>query len=201
MKLSALDRLILLATGLLAAYQIVVGIDDLGSMPVMAYTIGFGVLLLAGLLLLILGFEALDSPIVAVVSTLIPLSLSLGLVWENVVAWRAGFLVFSILGLLAIALTRALPAAARFRILTLASVHGIAGLTIFLLPMALALQGLVKPAFALVGVGGGLMGLGGLLLSFLKAGRPIVPRATILRILPGLLLLMTMAFVIGFRNG
>jgi hypothetical protein len=37
-----------------------------------------------------------------------------------------------------------------------------------------------------------------LLLSFLKIGKPILPRETIFRILPGLLLLMTAAFVAGF---
>jgi hypothetical protein len=49
-----------------------------------------------------------------------------------------------------------------------------------------------------VGLGGALIGLTGLLLSFLKTGKPIVSRESILRILPGILLLMTLAFVIGF---
>ena len=54
---------------------------------------------------------------------------------------------------------------------------------------------------ALVGVGGALIGVGGLLLSFLKAGKPILSRETILKILPGLLLLMTICFVAGFAFG
>ena len=199
--MSLLDRVLLLFTGALAAYQIVVGVEDLGSMPVTAYTIGFGVLLLAGLLLIILGFEALDSPVVAVVSTVIPLSLSLGLVWQHVAAWRGVYLGFAILGFLAITFTRAVRIPGKLPTITLAVVHGIAGLTIFLLPVTLAARGLVGPAFALVGVGGALIGLGGLLLSFLKAGRPILPRATILRLLPGLLLMMTAAFVVGFKYG
>ena len=60
MKMSALDRILILITGLLAAYQIVVGIDDLSTAPIVAYTIAFGVLLVALLLLIILGFDALD---------------------------------------------------------------------------------------------------------------------------------------------
>ena len=201
MKLSPLDRILLLATGLLAAYQIVVGIDDLGRMPVTAYTVGFGILLLAGLLLLILGIDALDSPVVAVVSTIIPLSLSLGLVWQHAIAWRQAYLGFVILGFLAIAFTRAVPRLGRLPTITLAIVHGIAGLTIFLLPIVLAAQGRARPLFALVGLGGALIGLGGLMLSFLKTGRPILSRTTILRALPALLLLMTAAFVIGFSVG
>jgi hypothetical protein len=53
--------------------------------------------------------------------------------------------------------------------------------------------------FALVGVGGALIGVGGLLLAFLKAGKPILPQNTILTVLPGLLLLMTICFVAGFH--
>lgn len=198
MKISLLARLLLLLTGLLAAYQVAVGVDGLESVPIIAYTVAFGVLLVAGLLLIILGFDALDSPIVVVVATIIPLSLSLGLVWEHLASFRTGYLVFAMLGFLAILLTRFLPLRGKLPTIVLAVVHGIAGLTIFLLPIVLAATGAARPGFALVGVGGALIGLGGLLLSFLKVGRPIVPREAILRLLPGLLLMMTAAFVAGF---
>jgi len=42
------------------------------------------------------------------------------------------------------------------------------------------------------------MGLGGLLLALLKAGKPLLSRETIFRILPVLLLIMTALFVAGF---
>lgn len=201
MKMSMLDRALLLATGLLAAYQIVVGINDLSTAPIIAYTIAFGVLLVAGLLLIILGFDVLDSPVVVIVSTVIPLALSLGLVWEHLPAFRTLYLVFAMLGFLAVVLTRAIPMQNKLPTVVIAVVHGIAGLTIFLLPIAIAVQGTVRPAFALVGLGGALIGLGGLLLSFLKAGRPILSRETIFKVLPGLLLLMTLCFVTGFKYG
>ena len=82
MKMSVLDRILLLMTCLLAAYQIVVGIDAMAELPIIAYTIAFGVLLVAVLLLIILGFDVLDSPVVVIVSTIIPLSLATGLVWQ-----------------------------------------------------------------------------------------------------------------------
>ena len=198
MKISILDRILLLLTGLLAAYQVAIGIEGLSALPIIAYTIAFGVLLVAGLLLIILGFEVLDSPIVVIVSTIIPLSLSLGLVWQHLPAWRVAYLVFVILGFLAIVATRAVRLQSKLPTLVLALVHGIAGMTIFLLPIILAFQGTVKPLFALVGVGGALIGVGGLLLSFLKAGKPILSREMILKVLPGLLLLMTACFVVGF---
>jgi hypothetical protein len=186
MKMTPLDRVLLLLTGLLAAYQVAVGIN------------GFGVLLVAGLLLIILGFEVLDSPLVVIVSTLIPLAISLGLVWEHLASFRTSYLVFAIGGFLVVTLTRSLPLKGKLPIIVLAIVHGISGIVIFLLPSVLAAQGVTSPGFALVGLGGALIGLGGLLLSFLKAGKPILPRTTILRILPPLLLLMTAAFVAGF---
>ena len=181
-----------------AGYQIITGVEGLASIPMIAYTVGFGVLLVSGLLLIILGFEVLDSSIVVIVSTIIPLSLSLGLVWEHLAAFRTLYLVFTILGFLAIVFTRSVPIKNKLPVLVLASVHGIAGMIIFLLPVIMAIRGSSQPAFSLVGLGGALIGLGGLLLSFLKAGKPILSRITILKILPGLLLLTTAAFVVGF---
>lgn len=201
MKMSSLDRILLLLTGLLAVYQVAFGIDGLPIAVVIAYTIGFGVLLIAGLLLIILGFEILDAPAVVIVSTLIPLSLSTGLVWEHIASFRIIYLVFAILGFLAISFTRLIPVAGKLPTILLAVVHGIAGMTIFLLPMLLSLQGQTNQLFSFVGIGGALIGVGGLLLSFLKVGRPILSRETIFKVLPGLLLLMTLCFVIGFRYG
>ncbi len=201
MKITILSRLFLLLTALLAAWQVAIGIEGLERIPVLAYTIGFGVLLVACLLLIILGLEILESPVVVIVSTVIPLSLSLGLVWEHLAAWRTPYLLFVLAGFLAVMVTRSLPLKGRLPTILLAVVHGVAGMVIFLLPSVLAAQGMARPGFALVGLGGALIGLGGLLLSFLRAGRPIVPRETILHILPALLLLMTAAFVAGFALG
>ena len=201
MKMTSIDRLLLMLTAVLAGYQVAVGINGLGTVPITAYTIGFGVLLVAGLLLIILGFDVLDSPIVVIVSTIIPLSITLGLVWENLASYRTLYLIFTIVGFVAVSLTRSIPMKNKLPTIITAIVHGIAGMTIFLLPSILAANGMRHPAFALVGLGGALIGLGGLLLSFLKAGKPIVPRETILKILPGLFLLMTACFVAGFKFG
>lgn len=195
--MSVPDRILLFLTGLLAAYQVVVGIDGLATMAVACYTIGFGVLLVAALLLIILGFEALESPAVVIAAALIPLSLSLGLVDEFLPQALIPYGVFTVVGFLALLVTR-LAVRGRIATLTLIVVHGIAGLVIFLLPFWLALRGEAAPGFALVGLGGGLIGLGGLLLSFLKVGRPLLPQRTILAVLPGLLLATTAAFVAGF---
>jgi hypothetical protein len=197
-KLSLLDRILFLLTGLLAAYQIAVGVDGMATPAIVAYTIAFGILLVAGLLLLILGLDVLESPVVVVLSTVIPLGLSLGIVWERLPGGRTPYLVFVIVGFLAILATRLRPMPNKLPVFVLALVHGIAGLTISQLPILFSLTGRAPPGFALVGVGGALIGIGGLLLALLKAGRPLLPRQVILRMFPGLLLLMTLAFVAGF---
>jgi hypothetical protein len=201
MKITPIDRILLVLTSLLAGYQVAVGINGLDTVPITVYTIGFGILLVAGLLMIILGFEALDSPILVVISTVIPLSLSLGLVWEYLASYQTPYLLFTIVGFLAVGFTRWLPVNNKMPTIILAVVHGIAGMIIFLLPSILVANGAMNPLFALVGLGGGLMGLGGLLLSFLKAGKPVFSIATLLKILPGLLFLMTTCFVIGFLHG
>jgi len=201
MKMSVLDRILLLVTGLLAAYQIAFGIDSSSTLPVIAYTISFGVLLVAGLLLIILGFDVLEAPAVVIVSTLIPLGLATGLVWQYVASIRVIYLVFVLIGLVAIIVTRSFPRKGILPIIVLAVVHGVAGMTIFLLPITLAVTGQAKPGFALVGIGGALIGVGGLLLAFLKSGKPILSQKFIFSVLPGLLLSMTLCFVIGFIIG
>jgi len=196
-KISVLDRILLLITGLLAAYQIAIGVEGTALFSIVCYTIAFGVLLVAGLLIIIMGFEVLDSSWVVIVSTIIPFSLSLGLVLEYLPGWTTPYLIFVIVGFLAVIVTRFATSGIP-RTLTLAFVHGIAGILITLLPIILAIRGEVPAGFAFVGIGGAIIGLGGLLLSFLKAGKPILSRDTIMTVLPGLLLLMTAAFVIGF---
>jgi hypothetical protein len=191
----------LLLTVILASYQVAVGIDGFDTVPIIAYTISFGVLLVAGILLIIWGFDVLESPVVVIISTIIPLSLAMGLVWQHLASLRTPYLIFAIIGFLAVTLTRTLPAPGKTPILVLAIVHGIAGLTIFLLPIVLSIQGSTKPLFSLIGVGGALIGLGGLALSFLKAGKPLLPKEIILKILPVILFLMTLCFVLGFKNG
>lgn len=194
--MTPLDRVLLLMTGLLAAYQVVVGVEGLGSVPTWSYTAAFGVLLIAGVLLIIFGFEILESPLVVVVATIIPLSLSMGLVAQYLPGQTKGFASFGAAGLLAILITRYL-APGRGAALVLAFVHGIAGLIIFGLPIYLSLNGVTPPGFMLVGLGGALIGVGGLLLAFLRAGKPILSQEFIFRVLPGLLLLTTAAFVAG----
>jgi len=200
MKMSILDRVLLLGTGLLAAYQIVVGIDKLSSTSITAYTIGFGVLLLSALLLFILGFSVLDNSIVVIISTIIPLSISTGLIWEHLAAYRTFYLVFAIVGFLAVILTRSMQTPANLRTTILAIVHGISGVIIFLLPIFLSIFRRTRPDFALVGVGGALMGLEGLILSFSKF-QFFISKETIRRFLPWLLLITTICFVAGFKLG
>jgi len=195
--ISIIDRILLLLTAILAAYQVVVGVDGLDTFAVICYTIAFGVLLVACLLLIILGFEILDSSLVVIVSTIIPLSLSLGLVWEYLVDFQTIYLIFTLLGFLAVILTRQFTPG-RPAVIVLTIVHGISGMLIFLLPIILSIQDVTSPGFALVGIGGALIGIGGLLLSFLKTGRPILSRDVILSVLPVLLFLMTISFVAGF---
>lgn len=197
-KMRIIDRAILLITGLLAAFQVVVGIEGKVPLALIAYTVAFGILLIAGLLLIILGFDILENDAVVILSTLIPLGLSTGLVVEYFPQFVTPYLIFVILGLIFVVSSRLLAPgkAASFFLMI---VHGISGLLIFGLPIYLSLRGQTPLIFVLVGVGGGLIGIAGLLLSFLKADHPLLSRQRILQILPIVLVLTTAAFVAGFN--
>ena len=196
-KISILDRILLLITVLLAAYQISFGLNNFNPLSTWSYTVGFGVLLVAGLLLIILGFEGLESQLVVIVSSIIPLSISTGLVAEHLPQFTNLYLVFVILGFAAIAITR-YAAESKTATIVLAVTHGVAGFLITILPIVLSILGTVPWGYFLVGLGGALIGVGGLLLAFMKVGKPILPRKTILTVFPGLLLLMTLLYLVGF---
>ncbi|MFO7172027.1 MAG: hypothetical protein DIU70_003530 [Bacillota bacterium] len=196
------DKAVLLITGLTALYMVWRFAQDLqaGRRPPLSaayYITAFSVLLASGLLLIAFGYGILESRMVVVVASLIPVALSLGLVTEHAPSYGRAYTIFAVLGLIALAATR-FAGPRPLAILTLILVHGIAGLIIFGLPLWLSFKGLAPGGFAWVGVGGGLIGIGGIALAFLKAGKPILPAEVILLILAPLLLLMTASFAAGF---
>jgi len=196
-KITILDRILLLITGLLAAYQVGVGIDSIGLIPEISSTIAFGVLLLAGLLIIIMGFEILDSPLVVVVSTIIPLSMSLGLVAQFHQSWLVPYAIFAAISFLVILATRFIGGKT-IKVISIIVGHTVAGTIIFLVPLILSISGKTPALFSFVGIGGALFGVGGTLLSFLKMGKPILSKNIILTILPGLLMVMMISFMVGF---
>jgi len=192
-----LDRIFLLITGLLASYQVVQGIDGFNNMAIACYTIAFGVIVVASLLMIILGFDVLDSSLVAITTTLIPTSLALGLVSQFMRVILVPYGLIIVFGCIVLVIARVIGPG-KLAVFVLAIVHGISGVTIFLLPLLAFLWNDTGAGFLLVAIGGMMMGLSGLLLSFLKTGNPIYSRETILRIFPGMLMLTTLAFTIGF---
>ncbi len=202
--MTLLDRVLLLVTGLVALYLVAFFLrsrkDAAGKAYPVYYTVAFGVVLVAGLLLIALGYGVLSNPLVVIVAALIPLSLSAGLVGQLRPMYEKSYLAFALLGLLAIAVTR-YTGPGGLATAVLAVVHSIAGLLIFILPLAACAKGGRPWSFAFVTVGGALIGIGGIALAFLKAGRPILPATFIFAILAPLLLLMTIAFALGFVRG
>ena len=196
-KISIRDRLFLLAAVLLSAYQITAGIEGLDPLSIWSYTIGFGTLLVSCLLLIILGFEGLESQAVVIVSTAIPLSLSLGLVSDHLPTAAIPYLVFCLVGFGATAAAR-IKFSERAATLVLAPVHGAAGILITALPIWAYLGSAALPGYLLVSLGGALIGLCGLLLAFLKTGKPILERNTIYTLLPMILFFMSLSFIGGF---
>jgi len=203
--LTPLDKVILLLTGLVALY-LVVNFFQAGhrggaeARSSHYYLVAFAVLLVAGLLLIALGYGVLANPLVVIVAAFIPLALSGGLVSQLFPQYERNYLTFAIVGFLAIAVTRFVGPTG-LATAVLAVVHAVAGLVIFFAPLAVCSQGKRPWSFAFVTVGGTLIGIGGIALAFLKAGHPILPADFIFAILAPLLFLMTASFAWGFGRG
>ena len=199
--MTVLDRIILLLTGLTAIYMLwyfYVRYQKEKAVHDGYYLMGFGVLLVSGLLLIFFGWDILDSPFVLTVATLIPLGISMGLMNQFRPNYKKYYSWIALVGLLAIAVTSI--GGMELKKVAVPVFHGIAGLIIFGLPF---FQKDVAKGFWLVGVGGALIGIGGIALAFLVAGKPLLGIFTegfIHMILAPLLLLMTLAFTFGFRK-
>ena len=202
------QQALLLITGLLAIYllwrfygryQKERGLYDI------YYMLGFAVLLVSGLLLIFLGWDILASPYVLTVASLIPLGISLGIANQYYPSWKKIYAWFALVGILAIAIssiaedTSSIAYMDTLKKISVPLFHGVAGLIIFLGPF------FAKDAakgFWWVGVGGVLIGIGGIALAFLTAGSQLLffDKVFVLQILAPLLLLMTLAFTLGFTK-
>jgi hypothetical protein len=162
------------------------------------YLMGFAVLLVSGLLLIILGLGILASPWVLTVATLIPLGISIGLVEEYFPKWKKIYKWFAVVGFLAIAIG-GIGEIELLRKISVPVFHGVAGLIILLVPF---LAKKTPQGFFWVGIGGLLIGIGGIALAFLSAGKPLLffTEDVVMTILTPLLFLMTGAFALGFAK-
>lgn len=196
---SVIDRLLLLGTGLLAAYQVGVGIDGLPALAMLFYSLGFGALLVAALMLLILNEDALGKNAVVLTSTFLPVCLALGLVAERFPASFPGAALAAVAGVLAVFITRIWmgPRTARG---ALVAVHGLAGIIITGLPFAAVVSRTEGIAYGLLGLGGAVISLMGLTLAF-RAPSPDTVILTIGRRLPLLLFGISLSFVLGMALG
>jgi hypothetical protein len=195
------DIVFLLLTGLIAAYlcwyffqryQLHKALHNI------YYLMGFAVLLVSGLLLIFLGLGILASPYVLTVATLIPLGISMGLAEEYFPSWKKAFKWFATIGFLAIAIT-SIGGMDSLKKIAVPLFHGVAGLVIFIGPFVA--KGAPK-GFWWVGIGGALIGLGGIALSFISVDRQLLFLSPdfVMLILTPLLFLMAGAFAIGFAK-
>lgn len=200
--MSLLDRVLLLATGVVALYLIWrmwTRYRQTGERHWIYTIVGFAVLFVAGVLLVLFTYDALSSPLVVVVAVLIPAGISAGVMAKTYPQFEIPYLIFAVIGLLAIAVTRVVGPSSLATIV-LIIVHTVAGLTIFFMPISAVTRNRAGSGYLWVTVGGALIGLGGIALAFLKTGRKFLFFSVdfVFAILAPLLLLMTLAFTAGF---
>lgn len=194
-----LDNLFLLLTGLVAIYllwRFYTRWSKTRKLHDVYYIMGFLVLLVSGLLLIFLGLDILESPYVLTVASLIPLGISMGIVEEYYPQYKRPYKWFALVGFLAIAIS-SIAGLDTLKKISVPLFHGVAGLVIFLGPF---LAKNAPKGFWWVGIGGLLIGLGGIALAFLSVGAQLLffSPEFVMKILPPLLLLMTLAFTWGF---
>lgn len=203
METTLLDQFFLLLTGLSAVYLIFRFIQAIKGTAEKAryyfhYITSFAVLFVAGVLVILFDFSVLARPEIKIVATLIPFGIASGLVCEFYQKYAKHYVLLLVLGfILIVALNIGILEAK----LIYPFFHSAAGLTIFFVPILALKSKLVNKGFIGVTVGGALIGIGGIALAFLGAGKPflgIFTAEVVFAILTSILLLMTLAFTYGF---
>lgn len=193
---SIINRIIFLLTGIVAGYQIISGMDTYSNLTIFYFTVAFGVLLLASLLLLLMGFEIMENNYVAVIAALIPITLSLGMINNRLPEYHFLYAIIIGLGFL-VAIYLRFYGAEKIASLSFGIIHGVSGMFIFFIPIVLLLSSSIELQYGFVSLGGVFIGLGGMLLAFVKGGKPILSKETVISLFPIILFIATTAFVIG----
>lgn len=142
------------------------------------FAVGLLVLGILAVFLATMGYKALELPAAPILGALVPLLTSLAVLYvafPNL--WRY-YAIFVAVGVVAIAVAR--PAVMVF--------HPVAGLVLLILPIYAVWKKISPPLFILVSIGALLIGIGGVALATIVAGRPLLPPDLVLSILPAVLL-------------
>jgi len=194
-----INRIILLLVAGLAGFQIVIGIENCGIIPIAYYTFSYGISLVSALLMLLMGVDIIEHEVAALAASMLPLGFSMGLVAAFMLEYHlyyASFVSLLFAGLIIQKLRHEDKSALLFQIM----LHGLTGLVLFIVPLVLIIQGTVETRYLGISIGTGLIAVGGMALAFLKSGKPILTKAQIYTIFPGVLLLAVLAFSIGIGS-
>ncbi len=205
MEATLFDQVLLLLTGLTAFYLIFRFIQAIKGTTEKAkyyyhYITSFAVLFVAGVLVILFDFAVLARPEIKIVATLIPFGIATGLMCEFYQKYAKPYVMFLLLGFVLIVLLNLGVIETK---LIYPIFHSIAGLTIFVIPILIVKNKLSPSSFLFVTVGGTLIGIGGIALAFLGAGKPflgIFTAEVVFTILTPILFLMTLAFTFGFMK-
>ncbi len=198
-----LDQALLLLTGLTAVYLIYRFIQAFkeredNKKHFIPLIVAFSVLFVSGVLVILFDFAVLTRPEIKIVATLIPFGIAIGLMCEFYKKYAQYYKAFLLLGFILIILLN-------YGIIDTKLVypifHSIAGLTIFFIPILAVRNKLAVKGFIGVTIGGTIIGIGGIALAFLGAGKPLLGIFTgelVFAIITTILLTMTLGFTYGY---
>lgn len=173
------------------------------------HAVSLGVLGLAALLLAVLGWQILGlmgdattNKLVAIISSLIPFAWATGLISKFYSTLEKPYLGLMLLGLILITTSRFIEAPLMSRIVY-PVFHSMAAIVVISTPILAFRRGVVNKKFLLVSLGGALISMGGISLSFLMAGKQLLffSQDFVLMILAPLLFVTGSLYFLGLSRG
>ncbi len=197
-RISILDRILFLITAHVAGIKIVSDMEHHTMVSTGFYTVSFGLVVLASIMLILFGFDLLTNPLVPVVATLIPTTLSIGLVQDYLPQMTLSYsILIGIIYVISVWVRFTTPE--KTASLVLAMVHGICGLMVVVLPVVLFIHYGLPTKILFVSIGGVIISIEGIFLALQKLGYIRIELKTIFAWFPVMLLAATSAFVLGLH--
>lgn len=207
MTLGTLDTILLLMTGLLSvimAWLLIRNYKKTKKLSHICWATSLSVLFVSGVLIIFLGFEVLEEPIIPVIAAIIPIGMALGLlfeIWENTIGII--YLSYSLVVILLLLVARLDIILGSWSTILIMATHIPSGLIIVGLPIYYASKIDDDKSYYYFSIGGILISFGGILLAFVKLSEPlfgVFDQGLIYGILPLLLLIVGVFFILGISK-
>lgn len=184
-----------LISSIILLFVTLLGFYKVRGLEYLSWLVSSSSFFLLAIALVLLGLDALQLPITPYLGSLYPSFLALGLIMIKSRKYSVYYLLFIFLMLILISL--GIIYTPSLKTISQISLHVLSGLVIIILPIYYSFKNLLSKYAILISLGGITIGIGGMALATIIAGKPILPPDLVVQLLHPILSLSAILLAIG----